>query len=248
MSKITKAMMCMTVVTMMMMIASITAMADGTRMMSNKRDLATENSTKVPLGLKETKLAVVLPKPLSDFSTVYDSVNNYIFISGGCDSINGNEYNIQAGGIFTCNNISNSHYKILVNDLTDTTTSPMNVTFTRLADMPTARYRHTAVLLPNSQQILYIGGRNVVDDSILTTVDMYHIPTDTWISRNVTDDKYLLSDNTGFEYMNRAYVFGGWNGSYTAQSTSFYNLYRYCRHAHSPGGHFECRPYESHRQ
>lgn len=180
-----------------------------------------DDHTKVPLGLKETKLSnAVMPKPMSDFSTVYDEANNHIYISGGCDALKGNEYNIDAGGIFTCNNISNNHYMILASDLSDTTRT--NVSFTKLADMPTARYRHAAVLLPSSQQILLVGGRNVIDDSVIPTVDIYNINTDTWTSQNVTDEKYLLSDNTGLEYMNRAYFFGGWNGSYIAQATSFY--------------------------
>lgn len=178
-------------------------------------------STKVPIGLKETKLSnVILPKPMSDFSTVYDATNNHIYISGGCDSIKGNEYNMEFG-IFTCNNISNNHYMIDVNDIAGDTTKA-SVSFTPLANMPMARYRHTAVLLPSSQQIVLIGGRNVIDDSILPTVDIYNIQNDTWTSHNITDPKYLLSDNTGLEYMNRIYIFGGWNGSYTAQSTSFY--------------------------
>ena len=61
-----------------------------------------------------------------------------------------------------------------------------------------------------------------MDDSIPPTVDIYSIKTDTWTSETVTDAKYLLSDSTGLEHKDRAYIFGGWNGSYTAQSTSFY--------------------------
>ena len=177
---------------------------------------------KVPLGLAETKLSnVVLPKPMSDFSTVFDAINNTIYISGGCDSINGNEYVMaEFGNFFSCNNSSKSHYKILVSDLSDT--SRTNITFTPLADMPTERYRHTAVLIPSSQQIVLVGGRNIMDDSIPSTVDIYNILTDTWTSHNVTDTKYLLSDNTGLVYNDRAYIFGGWNGSYIVQSTSFY--------------------------
>lgn len=195
--------------------------ATDSRKMQDDTTTSIEDLTKVPLGLKETKLShVVLPKPMSDFSTVYDTESNIIYISGGCDSINGNEYNLAAGGIFTCNQISNGHYMIRASDLSDTTQT--NVSFTTLAALPTARYRHTAVLLPSQQLILLVGGRNVIDDSIIPTIDIYNINTDSWTSQNVTDVKYLLSDNTGLEYMDRAYIFGGWNASYTAMATSFY--------------------------
>ena len=219
-----KWMMCMVV--MGVTSSAAAAMVDSTTTSSTRLlqdGTSTNEIIKVPLGLSETKLSkVVLPKPMSDFSTVYDTSNNFIYITGGCDSPKGNEYNEEFGN-FVCKNISNNHYKILTYDLSNSTkASSGDVTFTPLADMPTARYRHTAVLLQSYQQILIIGGRNVIDDSIIPTVDIYHIETDTWTTHNVTDPKYLLSDNTGLEYMNRAYVFGGWNGTYTAQGTSFY--------------------------
>ena len=195
-------MMFMMMMMTMTMISSVTAVSDGTR--------------KIPLGLEETKLTAVLPKPLSDFSSIYDAVNNHLYISGGCDSINGNQF---SGGFFSCSNLTNHHYMIPVDDLEDTSKT---ATFARLADMPIARYRHTAVLFPTSQKMIIVGGRNVIDDSIISTVDIYDIATDQWSSQNITNEKYLLSDNTGVEYMDRAYIFGGWNGSYTAQSTSFY--------------------------
>jgi Galactose oxidase, central domain len=175
---------------------------------------------KIPIGLSERKLSnVVLPKPLSDFAIVFDDANDNVYISGGCDSPDGNVYNLDAGGIFTCSSASSQHYMIAVADLVDYNTKTQ---FTPLQDLPSPRYRHTAILLPLSKSILLIGGRNITDDSIYNTVDVYNITSNTWTSHMVNDEKYLLSDSTGLEYMNRAYIFGGWNGTYTAKSTSYY--------------------------
>lgn len=180
-----------------------------------------------PSTLRETKLDnVVLPKPLSDFTTVYDAMTSTIYISGGCDSLNGNEYIVDDGGFFICTSISDSHYEYDI----------ASMSFRTLSNMPQSRYRHISVLLPETQQIVLYGGRDVIG-SILTTIDVYNITDNTWTTYNSSSsnstimskeaiEKYYVSDATGFYHNGtgspRIYVFGGYNVNYTAQANSFY--------------------------
>jgi hypothetical protein len=123
----------------------------------------------LPVAFQYTTLSEnsVLPKALSDFTAVLSTTDNdtedtdpIIYIHGGCDSVNGNEYD-STKGVFYCNSISNASYAYHI------TTQ----TWTILPNLPTARYRHATVLLPKIQLIYILGGRNLVDE-IVTTLDV----------------------------------------------------------------------------
>jgi hypothetical protein len=101
-----------------------------------------------------TLSSIRLPKPLSDGTAVLQT--KVIYLHGGCDSPNGNQFQ---DGNFSCNSISNASYAFLLN----------NLSFVMLPDMPTPRYRHAAVALQN--QILLVGGRSVTDQ-LIATVDV----------------------------------------------------------------------------
>jgi hypothetical protein len=105
------------------------------------------------------KLAQTLPKPLSDLTVtrVYDLV----YIVGGCDATDGNNYN-SAIGEFTCDSISDKLYRF----------DPLTEEFVTLADMPSARYRHASVAVRTTNTwIMVLGGRDINGD-IVSDVDV----------------------------------------------------------------------------
>jgi hypothetical protein len=123
----------------------------------------------LPVAFQYTTLSenAALPKALSDFTAVLSTTDNdtvdtdpIIYIHGGCDSVNGNEYD-STKGVFYCNSISNASYAYHIS----------TQTWTTLPNLPTARYRHATVLLPQLQLIYILGGRNLVDE-IVTTLDV----------------------------------------------------------------------------
>jgi hypothetical protein len=91
-----------------------------------------------------------LPKPLSDLTATLSS-SDKVFIAGGCDSPLGNEF---LEGFFACSSISSALYEF----------DFLQNSFTTLAEMPRARYRHAAGILDN--QLWLIGGRTLQDDLI----------------------------------------------------------------------------------
>ena len=99
-----------------------------------------------------------LPKPLSDHTA--SKWGGIIYIAGGCDSPNGNEYNAE-GGFFACNSISDSFYSFDPSKFIDQ--------FIILPSLPSPRYRHSSVAVNN--EIWIVGGRDV-NDNLLTTVDV----------------------------------------------------------------------------
>jgi hypothetical protein len=101
-----------------------------------------------------------LPKPLSDGTAVYQ--NKVIYLHGGCDSPNGNQFN-NVSGRFECRSVSNSSYAFLLEEENAT------IMIRMLPDMPTPRFRHAAVALSN--QIILVGGRSVSDE-LIGTVDV----------------------------------------------------------------------------
>ena len=92
-----------------------------------------------------------LPKPLSDLTATLSSSSDKVYIAGGCDSPLGNEF---LEGFFACSSISNALYEFDV----------LQNTFTTLAEMPRARYRHAAGIIDN--QLWLIGGRTLQDELI----------------------------------------------------------------------------------
>jgi hypothetical protein len=121
----------------------------------------------LPVAFQYTTLSknAALPKALSDFTAVLSTTDDsdtdpIIYIHGGCDSVNGNEYD-STEGVFYCNSISNASYAYHIS----------TQTWTNLPNLPTARYRHATVLLPQLQLIYILGGRNLVDE-IVTTLDV----------------------------------------------------------------------------
>lgn len=97
-----------------------------------------------------------MPKALSDLTAVVSNSTSTVYLHGGCDAADGNRYDT-ARGKFVCASVSNATYRF---DL-------VTATFTPLADMPAARFRHAAVLVNN--QVWVVGGRDS-NDSIVTTV------------------------------------------------------------------------------
>jgi hypothetical protein len=121
----------------------------------------------LPVAFQYTTLSKnsALPKALSDFTAVPSTTKNddedpIIYIHGGCDSVNGNTYD-NTTGIFLCNSISNASYAYHIH----------TQIWTILPDLPTARYRHATVVLPQLRLIYVLGGRNLVDE-IVTTLDV----------------------------------------------------------------------------
>jgi hypothetical protein len=121
----------------------------------------------LPVAFQYTTLSKnsALPKALSDFTAVLSTTGDrdtdpIIYLHGGCDSVNGNEYDSTAG-VFYCNSISNASYAYHIS----------TQTWMILPNLPTARYRHATVLLPQLQLIYILGGRNLVDE-IVTTLDV----------------------------------------------------------------------------
>jgi hypothetical protein len=103
-----------------------------------------------------------LPKPISDGTAVLQT--KVIYLHGGCDSRQGNQFN-NISGRFECGSVSNSSYAFSLSDLS----------FSKLPDMPTPRYRHAAVALQS--QIVLVGGRSLSDE-LIATVDVRSDPMD----------------------------------------------------------------------
>jgi hypothetical protein len=91
-----------------------------------------------------------LPKPLSDFTATLIPGTPTVLLAGGCDAELGNVFIPDFQG-FSCSSLSNKLYSYNVK--TDT--------YNELADMPSARARHAAVIVNN--QLWIIGGRNAGD-------------------------------------------------------------------------------------
>ena len=97
-----------------------------------------------------------LPKPLSDHSaTLWNETS--VFLAGGCDSVKGNEYFGNAK--YGCFSISQEFYRY------DISTNH----FEKLKDLPSPRYRHSAVVLDG--KIWFVGGRNY-NDQLISQVDV----------------------------------------------------------------------------
>jgi hypothetical protein len=110
----------------------------------------------IGLEVHETPTPVKLPKPLSDFTAVESG--GKVYISGGCDSVNGNTF-VTDLGFFVCDSVSDQQYEFEIASLT----------FSEGIDMPRMRYRHAAVIV--NDQLILVGGRDVADN-IIKEVDV----------------------------------------------------------------------------
>lgn len=158
-------------------------------------------------GFDFVALETRLPKALSDFTAVADYDAKKVYISGGCDSVNGNQFNQLFG--FVCDSISAGQYvfDLVTNEFSEETA------------MPVPRYRHAAALVNN--QVWLVGGRDV-EDNLVETVDVYDIASDAWTTYEDLDAKYQVSDLAGFAGPDgKAYFAAGYDFNYTAQSTVF---------------------------
>ena len=123
-------------------------------------------------------------------------MDDLIYIAGGCDNANGNiPTNLGHKGGFWCPSISNSLYVY----------SPSKDTFTQLAELPRARFRHAAVAV--NGRIWLIGGLNEGYD-IVNKVDVFDTATGQWSTPGVLDT--VTSDLAAFAHENTIYFAGGY--------------------------------------
>ncbi|KAG7341500.1 Kelch motif-containing protein [Nitzschia inconspicua] len=151
-------------------------------------------------------LGVRLPEPLSDLSATLDPATNLIYIAGGCDSPNGNEF---AGEYFVCATISDDLYVF----------NPQDWSFGPRETLPRQRYRHCAEIVNN--QLWLLGGRDA-DDALITEIDVYDIAEKSWSVFTLPDD-YLTSDQACFTDKSSSffYVAGGYNATYGTRDATF---------------------------
>jgi len=112
-------------------------------------------------------LTETLPRPVSDMTATLipghkSGDDDVVLIAGGCSSEKGNE---KFDEDFFCTEVTKEMYSFNVK----------KKTFTKMADMPEARYRHAAVAIYGK---LYIVGGRDVDDNFVTPINfMIHRPT-----------------------------------------------------------------------
>jgi len=142
-----------------------------------------------------------LPKPLSDFTATLIPGTPTVLLAGGCDAELGNVF-IPDFQSFSCSSLSNKLYSYDVK---------MD-TYNELADMPSARARHAAVIVNN--QLWIIGGRNA-GDGLVGALDVYDIDTNMWSTPATLGDEIATSDNGAFaDKLGNIYVVGGYAVDY----------------------------------
>lgn len=145
-----------------------------------------------------------LPKPLSDLTATLSS-SDKVYIAGGCDSPLGNEF---LEGFFACSSISSALYEFDI----------LQNSFTTLAEMPQARYRHAAGIIDN--QLWLIGGRTLQDD-LIAEVDVYDFDSQTWSTPLQLETEYQTSDHGSFVHDEYMYIVGGYDANYTSLETTY---------------------------
>jgi hypothetical protein len=141
---------------------SLLTSTNGTNEHSNTDNNNNNNNNKV-IGLSvvtnpSDNEEVKLPKPLSDLTAVVHEETGIVFISGGCDSFNGNTYDPDFD-VYVCDSVSSKQYEFDIATLS----------ITAEYDMPRMRYRHAAVIV--NEQLFLVGGRDV-EDKIVKEVDV----------------------------------------------------------------------------
>ena len=147
-----------------------------------------------------------LPKALSDHAAT--SWRGLIYLSGGCDSPNGNEF-LPDLGIFACTSLSDSFFSFDPSKYFDH--------FVDLPNLPRSRYRHTSTAVNN--KIWIVGGRDL-NDNLLDTVDVYDIDTNSWTSLPLPLS-YQVSDQAAFARDGFIYVSGGYDQVYNEKSAVY---------------------------
>lgn len=152
-------------------------------------------------------LTETLPNPVSDMTATLipghkDNDDDIILIAGGCSSEKGNE---KVGEDFYCMEVTNEMYSFNVN----------TKAFTKMKDMPEARYRHAAVAIYGKLYI--VGGRDVADN-LIPAIIVYDPLTNDWSKVRILPDKYLVSDNAALTYEGKLYFAGGYGADYEAQT------------------------------
>lgn len=176
-------------------------------------------------GFEETELDVHIPKLLSDQTATL--VGSKVYLAGGCDAVLGNTYSPNTTH-FECTSVSKSFYAL---DLADfhqshsvssgrarTLAAESIPSFETLPDMPVERYRHAAAAA--NGRIWIHGGRNLVS-TMVDEIHVYDIELNEWFRYSGLDEKYHVSDHTGFSYQNYVYFSGGYDVNYTAVGTTF---------------------------
>lgn len=114
--------------------------------------------------------SVKLPLKLSDMMANYMSnggndESGFILLTGGCDSLKGNErVNFDGEDLFACLSSSNVTLRF----------DPFANTFTTMAPMPHARQRHAAAAVGG--HLVVVGGRDSNDD-LVTEIDVRAVLT-----------------------------------------------------------------------
>lgn len=164
-----------------------------------------------------SKLARQLPIALSDMAATYiadfkDEGNEAIILTGGCSDENGNAQSIEEidGKNVTsyyCNTISKEAYVFY----------PSTFNLLKLADMPFARYRHSAAFVDG--KLYVIGGRTLdapTYDELAKEIHVYD-PKDgengSWKLFMTLTDEHTVSDQTSFARGGSIYILGGYQGN-----------------------------------
>lgn len=146
------------------------------------------------------------PLPFARSDHTATVVGSLIYLAGGCNGAQN-----CAGGRCACTSVTSNLIAYAP------TTNSYN---TSLAPMPTARYRHLAC---ESGGTIYIfGGRALVTDALLTTVDAYNTATGRWRTLASAYPADLGSDNSCSTVGDSIYVFGGYTVDYAATLNSTY--------------------------
>lgn len=183
--------------------------------------------------------SVKMPFPVSDVMANYMQGDNgdedgFIIITGGCDSIKGNERaNFGEDDLFACFSTSNVTLKF----------DPFANTFETMATMPHERQRHAAAVM--NGELYVFGGRDSNDDLVAaidvrllvclvfivllctiltshTTFEQSFNPkTNTWTTRGELPEDVVTSDLTAWAWENYIYVTGGFIANYTAVGNTY---------------------------
>lgn len=164
-----------------------------------------------------------LPKPLSDFTATLIPGTSTVLLAGGCDSETGNVF-VPDWSAFVCFSLSNQLYSY------DIKTDQYN----ELADLPSARARHAAVIANN--QLWLIGGRND-GDGLVGALDVYDIDTNRWSTAATLGEEITTSDNGAFvDKAGNIFMVGGYNAGY---DDTYRDLFRFNANTVSTTGFLE---------
>lgn len=144
-----------------------------------------------------------LPMPLSDHTAT--NWKGEIYIAGGCDSPNGNEFDPN-NGFFACSSLSEKFFSYDPKRYFDH--------FTFLPNLPRERYRHSSAA--SNDQMWLVGGRDV-DDNLIDTVDVFDVNTKSFQSFSLPAE-YQVSDHASFVNSGFIYIAGGYDQFYNAKS------------------------------